>query len=263
MGQPSVDMVNVHGLDIEILRQGEGDTLLYLHSHFGLWRSEPFLEALSKRYAVVAPAHPGFQRSAVNQSITTVEDLGYFYLDLMEKLDLRNVRIVGSSLGAWIALSIAIKDSSRISDMVLINAIGLHFGAPDEESVADIFSLDEAQFLSRGFVNPETGRKDYPNMSDDELLISSRNREAAARYGWSPCLYDPKLIDRLHRVKLPTHILWGEADRITATGYGRMLADRLPRATYEAIEGAGHFPHMEKPEETADRVAAVALATIG
>ena len=88
--------------------------------------------------------------------------------------------------------------------------------------------------------------------------VVARNREAMARYGWSPYMHDPKLKGRLHRVRVPTLVLWGAADRITAPDYGRAYAAAIPKARFAAIERAGHFPHLEAPDEFARAVLAFA-----
>lgn len=255
MSDAGPERLDVNGVAVELRRQGSGPTLLYLHGHLGLWKAEPFLDALARDFTVLTPSAPGFEGSPTVDRFTTIDELAYLYLDLMGQLDLSEVTLVGSSMGGWLALSIAIKDASRLKSLVLLNTIGVHFGGPEDESIGDIFSMAEDEFTTRGFADPEIGRKNYAEWSDAELLISSRNREAAARYGWMPCMYDPKLLQWLHRVSVPTRLLWGEVDQITCAGYGEKLADAIPGATLETISGAGHFPHMEQPDEAARRIA--------
>lgn len=269
MGLPASDTpdsvtnhISLNGLDIQLSKVGNGPPLLYLHSHLGFWREEAFIDALSRNFTVILPAHPGFEGSATSPDLTTVDDLGYFYLDLVAQLGLKDIFVVGSSLGAWVALSLAVKDCSWIRSLVLLNPVGIHQGTPEDESVADIFSLDEESFARKGFINPDLGRKDFPNMSDGELLISARNREAAARYAWTPCFYDPKLPSRLHRITRPVHVICGKADQLTAPGYGRSLADLLPQSDYQEIAEAGHFPSIERPAETAHAISTV-LKVVG
>lgn len=251
--------LDVNGVTVELRRQGSGPTLLYVHGHLGLWKADPFLDALARDFTVLTPSAPGFEGSPTVDRFTTIDELAYLYLDLMAQLDLDAVTLVGSSMGGWLALSIAIKDVSRLKSLVLLNATGVHFGGPEDESIGDIFSMAEDEFTTRGFADPDVGRKNYAEWSDAELLVSSRNREAAARYGWMPCMYDPKLLQWLHRVHVPTLLLWGEADRITCAGYAEKLAGAIPGAVLEPIADAGHFPHMEKPVEAARRIAAFAI----
>jgi pimeloyl-ACP methyl ester carboxylesterase len=96
-------------------------------------------------------------------------------------------------------------------------------------------------------------------MAEADVRVIARNREATARYGWSPYMYDPKLRGRLHRIRVPTLFLWGTADRILSEAYGRAYCAAIPRARFETIARAGHFPHVEQPDEFARSV----LAFIG
>ena len=54
----------------------------------------------------------------------------------------------------------------------------------------------------------------------------------------------------LHRVDLPTLVLWGEADGFAKPSYGQSLAAALPSAELKLIPGAGHYPEIEQPEAT-------------
>ena len=73
-------------------------------------------------------------------------------------------------------------------------------------------------------------------------------------------MHNPKLKNRLHRITLPTLFLWGTADRVLSDKYGRGYCGLITGAKLESIEKAGHFPHLEQPEEFARRVLAFAAA---
>ena len=93
------------------------------------------------------------------------------------------------------------------------------------------------------------------------MTVIARNREATALYAWEPYFHDPKLRRRLHRITVPTLLLWGADDRFVAADYyGAAYRDAIPGAGLETIPGAGHFPHLEQPEALAERVRAFALA---
>jgi pimeloyl-ACP methyl ester carboxylesterase len=69
-----------------------------------------------------------------------------------------------------------------------------------------------------------------------------------ARFAWEPYMHNPKLKRRLHRIKVPTRLIWGEHDGIVTPAYGKAYADAIPGAMLQVIPGAGHFPHLEQPE---------------
>ncbi len=96
-------------------------------------------------------------------------------------------------------------------------------------------------------------------MSEEELRIVARNAESTARFAWSPYMHDPKLKDRLHRIRIPTLVLWGTADRLIDESYGRAFARRDSRREVRAHRRApGHFPHLERPKAFAAQALAFA-----
>src|SRR5581483_9980297 len=119
----------IGGLDIEIVRRGRGRPVLFLHPHIGFWGAGRFVDAMAKHAEVIAPAHPGFGRSALAKGMTTVDDLSYFYLDLLEQLDLRDVVLVGASFGGWLAAAIATKTCERLARLVMLGAVGVKLAA--------------------------------------------------------------------------------------------------------------------------------------
>ncbi len=253
------DTVDVRGIAVELAKRGAGTALLYLHPHIGLRGADAVLDALARRFTVYAPSHPGFGRSALPRSITTVDDLAYFYLDLIEQLDLDRVTIVGSSFGGWLAAEIAIKASPRLTRLVLIDALGIRISPePNNPDIVDFFATKQAELDRLAYHDPKHALLDHNGMSEEDAYIHFRNRESAALFGWSPYMNNPKLRDRLHRIHVPTLVLWGESDHIATANYGRRFAEAIPGARYDLIEHAGHFPHIEQPYAVTERIIAFA-----
>jgi pimeloyl-ACP methyl ester carboxylesterase len=250
----------VNGTAVELIERGRGRPILFLHPHIGLDPKTPVLDLLARDGRVIAPSHPGFGHSERPAGMTTIDDLAYFYLDLMDERDLRDVVVVGVSLGAWIAAAIAVKSTARIARLVLANPVGIRVGDRETRDILDAFAMVEDEFLSKAFADPAAGRRDY-RTAPDAAMVAARNSEAAALYAWSPYMHDPKLKGRLHRIRIATLVLWGEADRLTSESYGRAFAAAIPQARFETLAGAGHFPHIEQPEAFAARVSAFAGAT--
>ena len=138
--------------------------------------------------------------------------------------------------------------------LVLANAVGIKVGARETRDIADIFAITEKEFNELAYFDPRLAARDYAAMPEADVRVVARNREATARYGWSPYLHDPKLKGRLHRIQIPTLFLWGAADRILSEAYGRAYCAAIPGARFEPIEDAGHFPHLEAPDEFARRI---------
>jgi pimeloyl-ACP methyl ester carboxylesterase len=246
--------VEVQGIGIEMIERGRGRPLLFLHPEIGIERNAPVLDHLAAGARVLAPSHPGFGRSELPRWMNTVEDLAYFYLDFLETLDLRDVTLVGVSFGGWIAAAIAVKSAERLSRLVLANPIGIKVADRETRDVVDIFAITEPEYNALAYCDPKVGERDYAAVPDSDVLVAARNREATARFAWSPYMHDPKLKHRLHRIRIPTLVLWGANDRILSEPYGRAFCAAIPGARFEPIARAGHFPHLEQPEEFARRV---------
>ena len=93
--------VKLTGATVSLRRGGAGQPLLFLHGADGLPEWPEMLDRLAEKYDVIAPDLPGFGGSAITDSIDDMSDVAYLLLDLLESLDLRDVRVIGHSLGGW------------------------------------------------------------------------------------------------------------------------------------------------------------------
>jgi pimeloyl-ACP methyl ester carboxylesterase len=250
--------IRINGIRLDAVERGQGRPLLFLHPGIGLDPEADVLNQLAERSRLMAPTHPGFGGSEQPQSFDTIDDLAYFYLDLLHELDVRDVTLVGVSLGGWIAAEMAVKSTQRLAKLVLANPVGIKVGSRETRDIVDIFAMPESEFNERAYSDPSKAARDYKTMPDDALRAIARNREATARYAWSPYMHDPKLKSRLRRINIPTLMLWGTDDRIASESYGRAYCEAIPGACFDPIAKAGHFPHIDQPDEFARRVLAFA-----
>lgn len=239
---------------LEAVTVGAGPPLLFLHGGDYFLQNRPFLDLLGRRRQVVAPRHPGFGRSPRSDGFRTVHDLAYLYLDLLDREDWREVTLVGASFGGWIALELAVRSCARIGRLVLIDSLGVKFGGREERDIADLYALPEEELRRRSFYDAAAVLPDYSRLSDEEVEAVVRDRRATAFYGWRPYMHDPGLLQWLHRVHVPSLVLWGEGDGIVTPEYGRKLAAALPAARFEMIRQAGHYPQIERPEAVAEAI---------
>lgn len=246
----------INGARIDCIECGSGSPLLFLHPENGIEPAAAAIEELAKHARVIAPTHPGFGRSELPKGMRTVDDLSYFYLDLLDQLDLRDLTVVGVSLGAWIAAEIAVKSTARMARLVMANAVGVKVGDRETRDIVDIFALTENEYIDIAYCDPAIGRRDYKALPEDVALAAARSREATARYAWNPYFHDPRLKSRLHRIRVPTLFLWGMQDRMLSEAYGRAYCAMITGARFEPIERAGHFPHQEQPKVFAEKVLA-------
>src|SRR5690349_9490268 len=102
----------IRGCSISLMRRGSGAPALYLHGAGGVAGWSPFFEELSRSFELYVPDHPGFGRSDTPPWLDNVHDLAYFYLQFLRDLDLDRVHLIGSSIGGWVALEMAVRDTS-------------------------------------------------------------------------------------------------------------------------------------------------------
>jgi len=247
--------LTVHDARLEIVERGQGRPILWLHGEEGLSPNAAYLDLLAAHAQVLAPSHPGFGHSPDADGVETVDDLSYLYLDLLAVRDLREVVVIGASLGGWIAAEMAVKCAARLVGLILIAPLGIKVGDRETRDIPDIFALHPDEVARLQYHDPARAAVDPTTLSDDQLTVIARNREATAQYVWEPYCHNPKLRRRLRRITVPTLLLWGADDLfVTAAYYGAAYRAAIPGARLEPIAEAGHFPHLEQPRALVERV---------
>jgi pimeloyl-ACP methyl ester carboxylesterase len=249
----SETIIEIQGTKLRLQRGGAGAPLLFLHGVQGLMGWPPALERLAQRFDVVAPDHPGFGGSDAPPWIEDVGDLAFFYLDTLEALDLADVHLVGTSLGGWIAMEMAIRSTARIASLTLAGAAGIHVKGV---SRGDMFIGTPAELGRLLFADEKVAADRAAQWQATSALQETydRNRYAAAKYTWQPRLYNPKLATWLHRIVVPTHIVWGEGDQLIPPAHATALHSLIKGAQVTMLAGCGHLIAVERPDLFADTV---------
>lgn len=242
------DVLHVRGAALACRRIGHGPQLLMLHGGGGPTPQAPYLDALAKHFEIILPTHPGFYGSPRPPQITSVDDLAYLYLDLIDDFALSNLTVMGFSMGGWLALELATKSCARLERLLLVDAVGVKFTDRETRQFPDIFAMDQDAVASLMFHDPARMARDFAALPEDELTAFVTNREALVQYAWEPYLHNPKLLGRLHRVTVPVECIWGESDGLASQEYGRALTAALPDARFHLIREAGHAPQLEQPQ---------------
>lgn len=238
------------GTEVIYRAGGEGRPIVFLDGAEGFHRNERWLTLLAGRGRLVAPFHPGFGPTKYLKSIRSVGDLSYLYLDLLEILDLNNAVLIGASFGGWIASEMCVRNCARVTELFLLNSVGFKFGAPDLPELVDIYATDADSLRALRYADPTFAEQDYTALSEAEVTEIVNSRTAEAFYGWRPYMHNPTLHSWLHRVRRPTRVIWGENDGIAPVKYGRQLSSAISGAQFVVVHNAGHYPHLEQPEQT-------------
>jgi pimeloyl-ACP methyl ester carboxylesterase len=235
------------GLTIRFDERGNinGRPILVLHGGGGPQTVAGIAAGLSRAHILV-PTHPGFEGEPRPEWFDSIDDLAIAYLDLLERLDLREVLVIGSSMGGWIASAMALRDTSqRLRGLVLIDAGGIQV---DGHPVPDVSTLTPAELAALSFHNPAAFSVDPATLSPEQIEARKANLQTLYVYDQGQGMGDPKMKRRLSHVNIPVLVVWGESDRVIDPEYGRVYAQSFPNARFELIPKAGHLPHLEQPE---------------
>lgn len=249
-----ISMLDIGGISVRSFRGGAGKRILFLHGGAGLAVWTPFFDAMSQSFDFMAVEHPGFGKSDSPAKIRSMADLAYFYLDLIEQEGLSGVHLIGNSLGGWLAAEIAIRNPALLASLTLIAPSGLYDPA---NPTADPFALSFEENTRILFKNPAIADRLLGMPVDAGGLANQvKNNMAVARLGGQNNLSNPDLGKWLHRIKAPTHILWGDSDALNPPAYADLWAGLIPGAQKTIIADAGHLPHAEQAAATSEAVTA-------
>jgi len=234
----------VDGVNTVIHVAGSGEPVVVFHGA-GTVDGFDFAEQWADRFRVIVPYHPGFGESGDDPTFTDIHDYVMHYLGLFETVGIDKVRLVGVSLGGWMAAQFASEHNDRVKKLVLIAPAGM---IDPLHPAADILSIPGEQVVGMLVSDFEVLKKKLPqNPSID--FIADRYREATtlARLWWEHP-FDPKFIRHLKRLKMPTMIVWGEEDKIVPVQQTALWQQHIPHADIRVFKGAGHIVHLDNPE---------------
>jgi pimeloyl-ACP methyl ester carboxylesterase len=226
----STSAIAVRDCRIRLMRGGAGDPLIYLHGASGAsWL--PFLQNLTAKYDVIAPEHPGFGESDTPAWLDNIHDLAYFYLDLFAELKLDHIHLVGNSLGGYIAAEIAVRNTRRLAQM-------------------DSFLVTDEARLRAFFHDPKRAEPMIARVLDPKIEeMALKNQATVAKLVWQPRSHDPGLHKWLHRIDVPTLLIWGDHDRLFPLEHAQAFQKAISGAKLVVIPKCGHVPQIEKPDD--------------
>lgn len=231
---------------IRLRRSGKGPSMVYLHGADGAALIAPFMTRLAEHYDLLIPEHPGYGQSQETDWLENIHDLAYFYLDLFDHLQLKEVHLVGSSIGGWLAMEIAVRSPERIRSMTLVGPAGIRV---PEAQPGDIFLWSHEQLVGNLFHNSATVERVLAvPVTEADQDIRLKNRHTTALLAWEPRLHDPHLAKWLHRAKMPVRLIWGAQDKVIPLACGHKLAELLPNASLQVLDQCGHLPQIEYPD---------------
>ena len=248
--------------------------LLFLHG----WRSQkevwqPIINKLqvsNNQLSFVSLDLLGFGASSIPQKPMKVGDYAEIVRGFIEKLDLKNIVIIGHSFGGRIGIKLAAKHPELISKLVLVDAAGF---------VTKGFKRTFFKFMAK-LVKPFFGfsftqglrKKIYQFIGADDYLATPGLQKTFVN------VVNEDLSEEIKKISCPTLIIWGEDDKETPVEFGQRMynlisakggsapggQDSIPssdgiaqsndRAKFITLPGSGHFSFLDKPEEFAEKI---------
>ena len=240
--------LDVHGVDTAVFTAGSGDPVVFLHGA-GTATGFDCLLPIARDHRLIVAHHPGFGASG-DPAPSSVADIARHQLDVLDALGIERFTLVGHSMGGWTAATLASYSTARIHRLVLAAPAGL---ASADHPIVDLASIPEQDVPSYLTADMSIfGPMDGPPPPE---FLAARAREGAS---WMSVIStdrpDTSGLGRwLHRIDVPTLILWGDADRLIPVGQAAEWQALLPRATVRTFAGAGHLLF----DERADAVEAI------
>jgi pimeloyl-ACP methyl ester carboxylesterase len=227
--------------------------MVMLHGAGGAPRFLPAMRALAQRFEVIVPQAPGFGGTEAPPWLETISDLANFYLEFLDAFDLRGVHLVGLSLGGWTAAELAVRNVSRLASLSLMDAPGIKTPGIEPHDPA---LLSEEQAIRNTYFDPRLAEEALARaFKPENESVRRANRRIVAKLAWAHRFHDPHLQRWLHRIRIPTLILWGGNDRIFPPAYGEAWAKAIAGARLVVLPRCGHLPIQEQPEAFAAALA--------
>ena len=272
-------MLHIGSLRVHHMHGGRGTPVLFIHglgsSGYMEWRFN--LEFAAARHRVYAPDLPGFGRTEKPRARYGVPYFTRFIDRYMEDRGLRSAAVVGASLGGRVALELALEHPKRVRKLVLVNSLGL--GRPSMQLSYGLMTLprvgeafmkfagDAVRWAPRPMIRRVAAR--YAGASgnlkrtmDDDYLANLKELYAADGYHdaylatvrslitpRSILAADHDLSKRLGEIKVPVQLIWGADDPLFPVAHAARAHTLIPRSRLAVLEGAGHTPQAERPEE--------------
>ena len=230
------DHYDVNGIDTVVLSAGEGAPLVFFHGA-GTAIGFDSLLPLAERFRLILPYHPGYGPSADDASVDSIHDYALHYLDLFDQLQIDQLSLAGHSMGGCLAATFAIEQTRRVRRLALAAPLGLR--VPEHPTV-DLFSISDEEFLGMLTEDMSVFAGKVPIPPTPEFLADRyRESTSTARMYWNRP-YELKLQKWLHRLTMPTLLLWGGNDKLIPAEQAPVWALEIPSAEVKILPGVGH-----------------------
>jgi len=274
--------IDVGSMRVHHMQGGHGSPVVFIHglgsSSYMEWRYN--LEPAAARHRVFAPDLPGYGRTEKPRARYTIPYFARFVERYIENRGLRSTVLVGASLGGRIALEVALEHPRLVRKLVLVNTLGL--GRPQVRMAQMAYGLvtiprvgEAVMRFTRGalgWASPRMIRRvaaryagtsaDLEISMDDAYLEDLRELYSTDEFhnaylSTVRSLIHPRALfgghhdvtTRMNEIKVPLQLIWGADDPLFPVAHATRAHALVANSRLAVIEGAGHSPQAERPEE--------------
>jgi pimeloyl-ACP methyl ester carboxylesterase len=249
----STNKVSIRDTQVNLRKSGKGRPILFLHGAGGVLEWLPFFDRMAEIGELWVPDHPGFGKSDDPHWIKSIPDLAMYYLDFLDHIGPpEGFDVIGHSLGGWISAEMAVRNTSRIRSLTLISPVGIRLnGVP----MGDVFIWNEEENARNFFYDQDLQQRRLTAQPSEETTDEMiKNKYSFAKHAWQPRLFNPDLEKWLHRVNVPTQIIWGRDDQLIPAQYADAWKTKVNASQVTIIPECGHLPTIEKGNEVAAQI---------
>jgi len=249
----AVKTTEIDGNKIRYLEEGTSkNTLILLH---GLGASaerwEDVIPLFAKKFRVIVPDLIGFGYSDKPSIDYTTDYFAEFMSKFVEKVGIKEMSIIGSSLGGQIAAEFIINQNADVKKLVLVSpsgvmkhstpALNAYISAalyPNTDSALNAFqAMSGRKKIDEKIVSGFIERMQLPNakMAFMSTLLGLSNSKV--------------ITEKLQLITIPTLIVWGENDPVIPIEYAQSFVSGINDCRFYKMIGCAHTPYVEKPEK--------------
>jgi pimeloyl-ACP methyl ester carboxylesterase len=261
-----IHTVLVHDQRIAYLDMGAGPPVILIHGFAGsMWQWEQQQQSLSQHFRVLTLDLPGAGLSDKPEIDYRPDQMLDFFVGFMDEVKIPQATLVGNSMGAGLAIGMALAHPTRVAKLVLIDGLPQHvmekLTSPSVrralETSAPSWLVSFGNMLFGGLMIESVLREivhDPALLTPAVIERSNRNRQRPGLI--KPImtvrenlpLWESGFARRLGEIIHPTLVIWGNEDRVFPLSVGEELHQTIKGSRFIRVPKAGHIPQWERPD---------------
>jgi len=266
-----VKKIQINSEEIAYREEGAGDNvLLFVHglsSNMEAWSKN--IAKLKENFTSIAIDLPGYGKSSKNASHYSMADYACFINKFIQQKELKNVSLIGHSMGGQVSLHTVLKHPENFEKLILIAPAGIETFSPQEAGILKVsYTAEMVQNATEEQIRNNFKMNFYEFPADAEFMVKDRivMKEASDFKDHSiiivnniAAMLDEPVLEDLNKIKIPVLMIFGKEDALIPNRYfhptqdllflSKTAKEQLPQLQVKIIEKAGHFVNFEKAAE--------------